>query len=103
MPIEFGLEFMTVIGSQSMYPKRELLDRVIDEAYCFFACGSHRFSYSHAGGIVNGGILETLVFLAGDIEEFEEFHTYLDMMPRNLYLILMSLYGSPFGVSGKAV
>jgi hypothetical protein len=64
MPMELGLELMTIIGSDFSYPEWELVDDVIDKVHrislCILLVDLER---ANAGGVINRGIYwDRLIF-----------------------------------------
>ena len=61
MPMELGLELVTVVGSDFFDAKRELGDDIVDEGDSISLIVAFiDFESSNAGSIVNGGVLVTL-------------------------------------------
>jgi hypothetical protein len=64
MPVELGLELMTIIGSDFSYPEWELVDDVIDKVLSVsLGMLLVDLERADAGGVINGGILEAAYFL----------------------------------------
>jgi len=60
VPMELSLELMAMIGADSVYAKRKLLNKVIGESNChFLIMASVHPECSYSGGIINRWVLET--------------------------------------------
>lgn len=88
VPVEFGLKFVAVVGTNFADPERELFDDVIDEIDCIglgmFLADLER---PDARRVVYGGILEATNFLAARTMEGEEFDIHLDVMAGDLFVV----------------
>lgn len=84
MPVELGLELVTVVGSDFAYPERELVNDMIDEVdrigLCMFFID---FQGANAGRIIDRRILETAYLLALFSNKSQELDVHLDMVTRD--------------------
>ncbi len=92
VPVEPGLELMTIVGPDFLDAERELFDDVIDEVdrvgLCVFVVDLER---PDAGGIVDRGILEPADLLAALASEGEELDVHLDVMARHLLVVTLGV------------
>jgi len=92
MPMEFGLELMTVIGTDHLNTKRKLLNNVIYSIDCILLRMSFIHFYSFdAGGIVNRRILVSLDLEAVLALEYQKLNINSDMISRNLFVVTLSM------------
>jgi hypothetical protein len=87
MPMELGLELMTIIGSDFSYPEWELGDDVIDKVLSVsLDMPLLDFERANAGRVINGGILEAAYFLSPLSDESQKRNVHLGMMSRDLFV-----------------
>jgi hypothetical protein len=81
MPVEFGLEFMAVIGPDFTDAEGEFADDVIDEVDGVgLSVAAIDLERPYAGCIVDGGILVAPDFCFSFADESEEFDVDLDLV-----------------------
>ena len=91
VPVEFGLEFVTVIGANSIDPEWELGDDVIHEVdRILLRMPLINLQGANAGRIIDCRVLEIPDLAAFLSLEIEEFHIDLYVVPRHLLLIANS-------------
>jgi hypothetical protein len=88
VPVEFGLEFVAIIGANGIDPEREFSDDVINEVDRILL----RMPFINLQGANTGGIIDCRVLEIPDLAAFlsleiEEFHIDLHVVPRHLFLI----------------
>ena len=91
VPVEFGLEFVAVIGANGIDAEREFGDDVIHEVDRILL----RVPFINLQGANTGGIIDCRVLEIPDLAallslEIEEFHIDLHVVPRHLFLITNS-------------
>ena len=92
MPMEFGLELMSIISSDLPYAEWEFVDDVIDEidgiGLCMFYID---FECADTSGIIDGRILEAAYLLALLPDESQKFNIHLNVMARNLFVVTLGV------------
>lgn len=92
MPVEFGLEFMAIIGSDFLNAEWKLVDDVVNEVDGIgLGVSAVDLERPDPGRIVDGGILEAPHGLASFSFEDEEFDIHLDMMARHLLIVALGV------------
>ena len=93
MPVELGLEFMTVICTDFTDPERDLGDDVVDEGDGIgLGVAAIDLERPNAGGIIDGGVLVALGRLAVFSGECQELDVELDLVAGDLLLIALGVY-----------
>lgn len=88
MPVEQGLELVTVVGADHRGAEGELLDNIINEVDgVLLRVPLVDLQRPDAGGVVDGGVLEAPHRLCRLVREDQELYIDLDMMARHLLLI----------------
>ena len=88
MPVEFGLELMTVVSSDLLDTERELFNDVIDKVDGVgLRVPSVNFQCSHACCIINRSILVALDLLPVFFIEDHELDVHLDVVARPLFVV----------------
>ena len=88
VPVEFGLELVTIVGANSIDAEREFSDDIIHEVDGILL----RVPFINLQGANTGGIIDCRVLEIPDLAAFlsleiEEFHIDLHVVPRHLFLI----------------
>ena len=92
MPMELGLELMTVISADFSYPEWELVDDVIDEAdRVSLGMLLVDFECTNTRSVINSSILEAAYLLALLSEESQKLDVHLDMMTRDLFVVALGV------------
>jgi hypothetical protein len=88
VPVEFDLEFVAIIGANSIDPERELGDDLIHEVdRILLHMPFVNLQSANTGGIINYRVLE-VPYLATFLSfKIKEFHIDLPMVPRHLFLM----------------
>ena len=88
VPMEFGLELMSVVGSDLADTKRELLNNMVDEVD---SAGLRvflvDFEHSNTRRIIDCRILETTNFLTVIAFKRQKLNVHLNMMAWNLLVV----------------
>ena len=104
MPVKLSLEFVSVVGPNSMNAKRESFDHMIDKINGILLCMSIiDFKCPYPRGIINGCVLESSDFSSFFAFQFEELDINLYVMTRNLLFIAMCQYRSTPFIPGKTI
>ena len=73
VPMELGLELMTVVRPDLLYTERKLLDDVVDKIDCVgLSVPLVDFQSPHARGVINRGVLVSLDLLPVFSFEYQE-------------------------------
>ena len=104
VPVKQRLELMTSIGSNGSYPKRELLDHIVDEvdgvglrmAAVHLECANSR-------GVIDGRVLVTPHRRALLPYQRQELHVHLHVVAGNLLLVPVRMDGAPSDAVRKSV
>ena len=95
VPMEFGLEFVTVIGSDLTNTEREFGDHCVNKVHCVGLCMTIiDLERSNAGRVINSSILIALYRLTVFSFKFQELDIDLYLMARNLFLIAPCMHFS---------
>ena len=92
VPMEFGLELMTVICPDLLYTERELLDDVVNKIDRIgLGVPLVNFQSPHACGVIDCSVLVSLDLLPVFSLEYQELHIHLDMMTGNLLIVALGV------------
>ena len=104
MPMELGLELVTIIRAHLANAKRELFDDVVNEVdrVCLrmFLVD---LEGAHSGCIVDRCVLKSADLLAAFSFEGQKFNVHLDVMSRHLLLIAFGVQFAHACASGQSV
>tara|TARA_R110001592_G_scaffold197769_3_gene445788 strand:- start:5541 stop:6158 length:618 start_codon:yes stop_codon:yes gene_type:complete len=102
--VKLGLKFVTVVCSDFLNAKRELLNDMINKvnrvSLCMFGVN---FECSDPGRIVDRSILEASGFLPLLSYESQELNVHLNMMPRDLFVVAFCVDLAHTRTAGKPV
>ena len=92
VPMELGLEFMTVIRPDLLYTERELLDDVVNKVDCIsLSVPLVDFQSPHTRCVIDRGVLVSLDLLPVFSFEYQELHIHLDMVTGNLLIVALGV------------
>ena len=104
MPVEFGLELMSIVRSNLANAKRELFDDVINEVdRACLRMFLIDLEGANSGCVVDRSELEAAYIFSTFSFESQKLNVHLDMMPWNLFLIAFGMQLTHSCASGQPV